>query len=252
MVTLPVAVPGSDPIREIGSILRVSGGRGGATVSVACWLTPLELAVIVAAVVAVTAVVVTGIDADHAPAGTVKVEGTLAAGELLERLSTIPPAGAGPCRSTQAVTGVPPLTAAGVSWSDFSAAGSTVNRPEAETPLSVAVIVTGVGGVTWPSATWKSVQPWVPGIVIVAGTGTTEGFELVRVTVAPLAGTPAVSCNSTKGLVPPVTACGWSTPSSDSDTGVGGAALIVNVPVADGAVTAGDPGKVAVAGASSP
>ena len=31
MVTLPVALPGSDPIREIGSILRVSGGRGGAT-----------------------------------------------------------------------------------------------------------------------------------------------------------------------------------------------------------------------------
>src|SRR4051812_37529736 len=45
---------------------------------------------------------------------------------------------------------------------------------------------------------------------------------------------PAVSCNSTKGKLPPVTACGWSTPSIASDTGVGGAGLTVNVPEADG------------------
>src|SRR5262245_8507581 len=115
MVTFPVAVPGSDPIREIGSIRRVSGVRGGATVSVACLLVPPAVTVIVAAVACVTAEVVTGIDADHAPAGTVKVAGTLAAGLSLDRLSTTPPAGAGPFRSTQAVTGDPPLVATDVS-----------------------------------------------------------------------------------------------------------------------------------------
>src|SRR5205823_4178249 len=115
MVTRPVAVPGSDPIRETGSILSVSGVRGGATVSVACLLTPPLLTVIVAAVVCATAEVVTGIDADQEPAGTVKVAGTLTAGLSLDRLSTTPHAGTGPSRSTQAVGWAPPLTAAGVS-----------------------------------------------------------------------------------------------------------------------------------------
>ena len=41
IVTRPVALPESDPIREIGSILRESGGRAGATVIFACLLTPL-------------------------------------------------------------------------------------------------------------------------------------------------------------------------------------------------------------------
>ena len=69
---------------------------------------------IVATVVAVTAVVVNGTDPDHNPAGTVIVGGTITAGELLERLTTAPPAGAGPGRSTQAAAGVPPLSAGGV------------------------------------------------------------------------------------------------------------------------------------------
>src|SRR5438046_5356198 len=113
MVTRPVAVPGSDPIREIGAMLSELSGCGGATVTFACWLTPLAVTVIVAAVACVTADVVTGIDADHAPAGTVKVAGTLTAGEALERLSTIPLAGAGPWRFAKAVAAEPPLTAAG-------------------------------------------------------------------------------------------------------------------------------------------
>ena len=41
MFTSPVAVPGSDPIREIGSMVTDWGVRGGVTVTVACWLTPL-------------------------------------------------------------------------------------------------------------------------------------------------------------------------------------------------------------------
>src|SRR4051794_41054713 len=158
MPTSPVAVPGSEPIREIGSMLSELTGRGGATVIFTRWLAPLAVTVIVAPAACATAEVVTGIDADHEPAGMVYVAGTLAAGESLDRLSATPPAGAGPCRFTQTVAAVPPLTAAGVIWNDWIAAGSTVIWSVTETPLSVAVIVTGVGAATCPSVTWKSVQ----------------------------------------------------------------------------------------------
>src|SRR4051794_26004531 len=123
------------------------------------------------------------------------VAGTLTAGELLERLTTAPPAGAGPGRWTQAEAGEPPLSATGVARMSFIAVGSTVNWPEVETPLSVAVIVTGVGTVTWPSVIGKSPHPKPP-IVSVAGTGATAGFELVRVTAGLPTGTAAVSCSA--------------------------------------------------------
>src|SRR5258708_4648675 len=78
------------------------------------------------------------------------------------------------------------------------------------------------------------VQAVLPGIVSVAGTGAALGLELVSATVAPAAGTAAVSCTATQvpsplyiGLVVEV-----------SDTGVGGAELMLNVPVDDQSVTA--------------
>ena len=99
MFTSPVAVPGSDPIREIGSIVTDSGGRGGVTVTVVCWL---------------TAVVGRRDRGDggrghgrrrqrdgpgpDTPRGRSSSAGRLTAGELLERLTTAPPAGAGPGR----------------------------------------------------------------------------------------------------------------------------------------------------------
>src|SRR4051794_922674 len=188
MPTSPVAVPGSEPIREIGSMLSELTGRGGATVIFTCWLAPLAVTVIVAPAACATAEVVTGIDADHAPAGVGYVAGAPAAGGALGRPRETPPAGAGPgrvtpkgapgpplagagpCRFTQMVAAAPPLTAAGVTWTDWIAAGSTVIWSVTETPLSVAVIVTGVGTATCPSEIWKSVQAWFPGTVIVAGT----------------------------------------------------------------------------------
>src|SRR3954454_8758019 len=113
-------------------------------------------------------------------------------------------------------------------------------------------MVTGVGTETCQSWTWKSVQAWVPGTVIVAGTCTTEGFELVMLTVAPPAATPDVNWSASKKKLPEYTACGGSTPSSDNETGVGGAELIVNVPVADGAVAAGKASVWAVEAVRSP
>ena len=41
MFTNPVTVPELEPIQELGVIVTESGGRGGTTVTVVCWLTPL-------------------------------------------------------------------------------------------------------------------------------------------------------------------------------------------------------------------
>jgi hypothetical protein len=104
--------------------------------------------VIVAVVTAVTLVVVNGVDPDQKSWGTVIVGGTTTAVELLERLTTAPPAGAGPCRFTDRPTSEPPLTPGGEAEIDVIVAGATVNWAVVETPLSVAVTVTGVGTVT--------------------------------------------------------------------------------------------------------
>jgi hypothetical protein len=63
-------------------------------VSVAVWLAPPAVAVIVAVVAAFTLVVLTGNVALTCPAGTVTLAGTVAAGLLLESVTTTPPAGA--------------------------------------------------------------------------------------------------------------------------------------------------------------
>ena len=117
-----------------------------------------------------------------------------------------------------------------------------MNWTAAAPELSVAVSVTGVGETTCPAWIMNCIQAVLPGIVMVDGTGAAVGLELVRVMAAPLAGAAPVSCKKTQvesplksGLV-----------ASETDTGVGGAALIVNVPVVDHAVTA------AVVGEASP
>jgi hypothetical protein len=73
----------------------------------------------VTAVDAATALVLTVNDALVAPAGTVTVEGTLAAVvSLLESWTWAPPAGAAPLNVTVPVEEFPPVTLAGFSVSD--------------------------------------------------------------------------------------------------------------------------------------
>ena len=124
---------------------------------------------------------------------------------------------------------------------DLSAVGWTVSVPDADLPFSDAVIVTGVGDVAWPACIWNCVQAAFAGIEMEAGTGASDGFELAKATDVVVDGAE-VSCTATQVVLPLVS----GSVVNDTDTGVGGAELTVNVPGDDHAVIA------AVVGDASP
>ena len=70
---------------------------------------------------------------------------------MLASVTLAPPAGAWPLNITIAPACAPPLIMLGEIDSDFNAVGATVRFPDADLPLSVAVIVTGVADATWPA-----------------------------------------------------------------------------------------------------
>ena len=72
-----------------------------------------------------TGVVLSGTFAAVRFAGTFTDAGTVAAGFALERLTTAPPAGAGPVSVTVPVAGCPPVTAAGFTLKELSVADPT-------------------------------------------------------------------------------------------------------------------------------
>lgn len=131
-VTVPVElVP---PRTDVGfrlSALNVTGAW--LTVRVAVFVTVPAVAVITALVAALTAVVVTVNVAVDAPAETVTLAGTAAAALLLDRLTTIPPVGAGEPSVTVPVAFVPPFTDVG-----FTA---TADRTPAGTEMDLATSV---------------------------------------------------------------------------------------------------------------
>jgi hypothetical protein len=142
---------------------------------------------------------------------------------------------------TIAVGCAPPLIVLGEMVMDVKTLGATVSWPDAEPPFSDAVIVTGVEDETCPADIWNCVQARFAGIVTVAGTGAATPFELVSAIDVAAAGA-ADNCSCTQVVVPLVR--GFDV--NDTDVGVGGAELTVNVPAEDQAVTA------AVVGDASP
>jgi hypothetical protein len=118
-----VPLEGDPPITLFGlSVSEVRVGPeagGGVTVRDAVRVTPAWEAEIVTDVELATAIVVTWNVPIAVPAGMVTLAGTVAADVLLlERETTVPPAGAGPLRVTVPVDGLPPFTLVGLSASE--------------------------------------------------------------------------------------------------------------------------------------
>ena len=96
-----------------------------------------------------------------APAGTVTLDGTLAAfGRLLPRLTRVPPEGAADDNRTVPVDEVPPVTLVGLTVNDDSDGaeapdGLTVSVALAVAPPLLAEIVTGVAALTVVVVIWK-------------------------------------------------------------------------------------------------
>ena len=179
----------------------------GVTVKVALSLVPL-VAEIVSAVGVVTVFVVMVKAALVLPAATVTLAGTVATEvKLLERVTTVPAAGAGPESVTVPVEGEVPLTVVGLRVKALSVGASTVNTA-VWVVLRVAVIVTPVFAATGLVVTVKVVVEAFPGTVTVAGTCAAVVLLLDNVTTAPLAGAGPFNVTVHVEDVEPITAVG--------------------------------------------
>ena len=122
----------------------------------------------------------------------VAVVGGLAAGELLERLTTAPPEGAAPVSITITDVTAPPEMGLNTLM-DLSAGGCTVKLTDADVAFNVAASVTAVGALTAPTwnRNWPNAKP--AGMVNVAGTGAAVELLLERLTTAPPCGAGPVN-----------------------------------------------------------
>jgi hypothetical protein len=111
----------------------------GTTVSVAVWLTPPNVAEIVAVLVAVTVVVVTGKVADDAFAATETVAGTVTP-EPVQVRDTVVAACTGAVKVTVACEVEPPATVEGFNATDWTDTGTIANGVCAVTPPQLAVM----------------------------------------------------------------------------------------------------------------
>jgi hypothetical protein len=171
---------------------------------------PLEVAVIVTAVVEATALVVAVKAAVVAPAATVTDAGTWAAAVFeLVRVTTTPPAGAAPLSVTVPVEEAPPMTEVGLRLRPLrAAAGVTVKVAVRLTLLYAAVIVTAVVEDTLPVVAVKVVVVAPAATVTDAGTWAAAVFELVRVTTAPPVGAGLSRVTVPVEEAPPMTEVG--------------------------------------------
>jgi hypothetical protein len=117
-----------------------------------------RVAVMVALVVAVTLAVAMAKVAEEAPAGMRTEDGTVASGELLERVTRKPPVGAGPLSFTVPLAPVPPATEEGLSWSDVNTAGLICKLADLKLVPTAAVMPTTLWTVTGVVDTTKEAE----------------------------------------------------------------------------------------------
>src|SRR5437016_2232860 len=150
-----------------------------------------------------------------APAGMVTLEGTEAKpGLLLERETTVPPAGAGPLSVTVPVEDcTPPITLDGFSVNEerVTCGGVTVSEPVLFAPPKDPEMVTVVDATTARVVAVKLALPAPAGTVTLAGTAATPGLLLERETTAPPLGAgPLRVTVPVEDCVPPITLVGLS------------------------------------------
>src|SRR2546425_12726298 len=186
----------------MANVSAAGGGAAGVTVSTAVLVAPPKLAEMVAEVDAVTDTVVTVNVALVRPAGTVTLPtgGTLAAaGLLLERVTTAPPAGAAALKVTVATEELPPTTLVGFSARPETvrggggAGGVTVSSAEVLPVAIVAVIVTVVDTVTGKAEAVNVALLLPARTVTFTGTVAARVLLLESPTVTPPAGAGAAN-----------------------------------------------------------
>src|SRR6266852_1721931 len=153
------------------------------------------------------------------PEGTVTVAGTVAAGLLLERLTTAPVPEAGPVSVTVPCELEPPTTEVGLSTRLETASGGGTVSEVVRVPLaSAAERVTEVAALTFDVVTGKFALVVPPGTVTLAGTEATPGLLLERATVVPPAGAAIASVTVPCAVLPPATVEGLT--DSESELGI--------------------------------
>ena len=205
-VTVPVElVPPRTLVGERVTDVRAAG----VTVRVAVWVTPEKTPEIVTGVEDPTPSVVTVNVFVEVPAATVTDAGTVAA--LVteeERVTTTPPAGAGPVSVTVPVELLPPTTLAGATLTADRAAGVTVRPAVWVAPTATPVIVTDVEDATAREVTVNVAVVAPEATVTLAGTVAAAVFEEDRVTTTPPAGAGAVRVTVPVDGEPPTTLAG--------------------------------------------
>ena len=191
-----VTRPNDPDVLEVVVGSRVSDvGRGCGVKVVVAWVdTPRHVAVIVTGVSVATMLVGIEKASDATPAGTVTVAGGRTAGFELDRLTTAPPGGACPFNITMPPLTTPPLWRSGTPSKLAKVGGSTVKVWLVACDPMVAVIVADVGAATCPVTNRNATNDTPAGTGTDGGSGAACGFELVRLTVAPPAGAPLLSC----------------------------------------------------------
>jgi len=200
--------------------------RYKSTARVAVRVVPLYVAEIVADVEMRTPDVLTVKVALLAPAGTVTLDGTLAAPLVLESATIAPPAGAGPLSVTVPVEDCkPPITLEGLSDSEArvgggGGAGVTVSGADLVAPLKDAEMVTAVDEATALVLTVKVALVAPAATVTLEGTLAAVVLLLESVTCAPAAGAAPLSVTVPVEEFPPVTLVGFSE-SEERETNAG-------------------------------
>jgi hypothetical protein len=203
-VTVPV--DGAGPLTVVGfRVIELS--VGAVIVKVAVRATP-RVPVIVTEVLVATALVVTVNVAVVALAATVTLACTCAAPVLLlDRVTTAPPAGAGPFNVTVPVDEVLPITAVGLRLTELAVAAVTVKVAVRATPR-VTVMVTVLFVPTALVVAMKVAVVALAATVTLAGTCAAAVLLLESVTTAPPAGAGPFNVTVPVEEVPPITEVG--------------------------------------------